>query len=216
MDGLKLVYLSGRSNAEISAMITQSKHFAMTPSPERAHIIMFQGGGDVNPKFYGEEPIQGVYLDPAHDKVDLDNWNRYPEKPKVGICRGGQFLNIMSGGEMWQDVDNHGLSGTHDIINLMPLADFDQGDVLSVTSTHHQMMVPHKEYGEVLAFADRATSFKQGKTRDGNIRRPKPEFDTEVVWYEHTKCLCFQPHPEYARMPEKGRKYFFDLMEHFL
>ena len=80
-----------------------------------------------------------------------------------------------------------------------------------MTSDHHQMMVPHPTYGDVIAFAEEATIFK------GNSKPPRitPVIDTEVVWYEHTKSLCFRPHPEYTGYDET-RIYFFSLMRYLI
>jgi hypothetical protein len=85
--------------------------------------------------------------------------------------------------------------------------DYVSGDVLKVTSTHHQMMRPSTD-GEILAIAHRAKTFLSAN----NL--PKPRFDTEVVWYNGFKTLCYQPHPEYDVLPP-NRKYFLALLEHF-
>jgi hypothetical protein len=40
--------------------------------------------------------------------------------------------------------------------------------------------------------------------------------DTEVVFYEDTKCLCFQPHPEYGGDIGDTREYFFSLLNEYI
>ena len=116
----------------------------------------------------------------------------------------------MSEGSMWQNVDNHGTS--HKMTNLLdiPRSFVNSGAEIEVTSDHHQMMVPNHHYGEVLGIANMATVFDAPK----NVDRPAPEYDTEVVFYNHTQSLCFQPHPEYD-MKIMTRTYFFKLMEFF-
>lgn len=118
----------------------------------------------------------------------------------------GQLINTLSGGAMWQDVNNHG--GSHEIVDLLIFKD----KPFQVTSTHHQMMIPGPK-GDVIAIAHRATSFLSADSS-----RKKPEFDTEVVYYEHTKSLCFQPHPEngYCIKGSPTNVYFFELLNYLL
>lgn len=207
----KKVYIIGPRDLSLSSMFAASADYRPVATPTDADILCFQGGADVNPKFYGEEKLGYTYIDPERDEEDLYYWDTYPEVPKVGICRGGQFLNVMSDGEMWQHVDNH--ESDHEATNLLtiPGSRYKMGTLVDVTSDHHQMMRPHPEYGEVLCISHKASDFRTASSSNAN---KVPEFDTEVVWYEHTKSLCFQPHPEYDRKYET-RGYFFSLMKYF-
>jgi hypothetical protein len=166
-------------------------------------LICFTGGSDVSPSYYNEKNVACEYLDANRDRREVAAWNAFDGYPKVGICRGGQFLNILSGGKMWQDVNNHGRS--HTVRDLLIY----QTD-LEMTSTHHQMMIP-SDKGEVIGIAKEATFFVSA---DPN--RPNPKFDTEVVYYEHTKSLCFQPHPEYVDERHDCNVYFFELVNMLL
>src|SRR3546814_15333831 len=40
-------------------------------SMEKADIVIFTGGSDINPAFYGEEPIPGVVFNEKRDAEDL-------------------------------------------------------------------------------------------------------------------------------------------------
>ncbi len=165
-------------------------------------LVIFTGGEDVDPFLYGENKLEQTSINKRRDDRESAIFQRFLYKPKIGICRGGQFLNVLSGGAMWQHVDKHGLSGTHVAIDLLT------GIPVDVTSTHHQMMIPGED-GEVIAIADEATTFISDK-KD----REKPIFDTEVVWYDTTNSLCFQPHPEYSSA-KSTREYFFNLVDFF-
>jgi gamma-glutamyl-gamma-aminobutyrate hydrolase PuuD len=207
---LKKVYTVGPRDESIDAMFAGSGMYRPCSVPTEADIICFQGGPDIHPRLYGEVCLPESRPSVSMDEEDEYYFTKYADKPKVGICRGGQFLNVMSGGEMWQDVNNH--NRAHELVNLLdiPDSDFSSGKVLMVTSVHHQMMIPHKEYGEVLGISDEATRFKSA---DKN--RKQPDHDVEVVWYEHTKSLCFQPHPEYSTHIET-RNYFFSLLKYLI
>lgn len=178
---------------------------------EEPDLLVFTGGADINPKLYGEEAIKGTHSNKTRDDQDLEYWNLYPAVPKVGICRGAQFLNVMSGGSMWQNVNNHGSS--HLMHNLLHIPGIEDRSLM-VSSTHHQMMVPGPE-GEILGIALRYDRKEGLATKyESYIGRQKPKFDTEVMWYPKNSSLCFQPHPEYNQHPE-CREYFFKLVNHF-
>jgi gamma-glutamyl-gamma-aminobutyrate hydrolase PuuD len=174
---------------------------------EDADIVQFTGGEDVSPVLYGETLHPGAYVNSDRDKRDYDAFleARALEKKIVGICRGGQFLNVVCGGKMYQDVDGHATGEQHIMYDEL------SGTQFPVTSTHHQMMIPGKG-AQVLAYASEATYYESMK--DENIVRyvPKRGMDVEVVWYPGHNALCFQPHPEYVDRAHPCRKYFFDLV----
>lgn len=157
-----------------------------------ADVVVFTGGSDVDPKYYGEEIHPKAHVSPWRD-IECESLYLEASKrdlPMIGICRGAQFLNVMNGGKTWQHVNNHALGGVH------PLTDLSTGEVVNVTSTHHQMMRPHRE-GQVLAVAKEASLKENMVSGEINRIQGKSE-DVEVVFYPHTRCLCFQPHPEYS------------------
>lgn len=177
-----------------------------------ADLVCFTGGEDVSPSLYGEANVASD-CDWHRDVAEMAVWHDIvgtdvrEGPPCVGICRGGQFLNVMNGGKMWQHVDNHGIAGTHALELNTP-----EGSVTyQVTSTHHQMMIA-AEGGEVIGIAERATHFYG----DENHPKVKPNFDTEIVWYAGTKSLCFQPHPEYNGKRDDTEELFFNLLKQYL
>lgn len=169
-------------------------------------LVCFTGGADVSPSFYGEKPIIQTQTDPLRDKREQFYFDKFFNIPKVGICRGGQFLNVLSGGEMWQHVNNHG--STHEATDLMQW----YKRPIKVTSTHRQMMRAGPD-GEVIAIANKSSVFLSDP---GKPQIPAPKHDTEVVYYEKTKSLCFQPHPEYVSKDDDCNIYFFDLVNYLL
>lgn len=174
-----------------------------------ADIVLFTGGHDVTPELYGEKALSST-----NNSVERDEREKiiYEEAlkaglPMVGICRGGQFLNVMNGGKMYQHVNNH--CRNHDMVVIG-----NPNKTVKVTSTHHQMMRPNEEKCLVLAVAAEAT---QLSSYGLEINRVTPSMDDiEVVWYEDTACLCFQPHPEFAYAPPECRKYFEECMDNFV
>lgn len=117
------------------------------------------------------------------------------------ITHLGQWLNCLSGGSMWQDINNH--HGHH------PTRDVRTGEVVVTNSIHHQLMRPSKE-GELLAVCDQQRITRAIDDSGTYAREEIPDFqEVEAVWYPHTKALCFQGHPEYGHEPTT--QYFMKL-----
>lgn len=175
---------------------------------EEADLIQFTGGQDVSPFLYGQPVHKTTYSDPRRDLVESGYyaWALRLGKPMAGICRGGQFLNVMNGGAMYQDVDSHGIRGTHKCFDGVTKEWHD------VTSTHHQMMKPGIA-GNIIAHGDEATDVIDFNGAEfiniGSVN------SVEVVHYKNTKSLCFQPHPEFDGA-QSTSDYYFELLGRYL
>ncbi|MDQ0754059.1 gamma-glutamyl-gamma-aminobutyrate hydrolase family protein [Arthrobacter sp. B3I4] len=70
--------------------------------------VVLPGGGDLDPRLYGETPGGTCYdVNPAQDDLDLAVARQSIEAglPLLGICRGHQLLNVIYGGTLIQDMD---------------------------------------------------------------------------------------------------------------
>ena len=174
-----------------------------------ADLVQFTGGADVHPSLYGQEEHPRTYADQMRDDDDILAFTRANRWciPVAGICRGGQFLNVMNGGSMHQHVDGHTAGRGH----IMHTTD---GREIEVTSTHHQMMIPHAE-GDVLATAKEST-YREHMEEGKVVRETWKHSDTEVVWYTKTQSLCFQPHPEYLGTKHPCQDYYFELLHELM
>lgn len=68
--------------------------------------IVFSGGSDISPLYYGETPLRDEWRgDPARDEYEIDLFQKAIEtnKPVFGICRGMQLINVALGGSLYQD-----------------------------------------------------------------------------------------------------------------
>jgi gamma-glutamyl-gamma-aminobutyrate hydrolase PuuD len=69
--------------------------------------LVLQGGADVSPASYGEEPLREDWAgDRVRDVYEIELVHEFIEagKPVLGICRGAQLINVAHGGTLYQDV----------------------------------------------------------------------------------------------------------------
>jgi putative glutamine amidotransferase len=71
--------------------------------------LVLQGGADMSPRHYGEEPLRPEWEgDPARDiyEMELVRLCLAADKPVLGVCRGAQVLNVALGGTLYQDIES--------------------------------------------------------------------------------------------------------------
>lgn len=104
--------------------------------------FVFQGGTDLAPQTYGEDPIvSGKWLgDPYRDAYELKlmDYAIQHHKPVLGICRGFQLLNVYYGGTLYQDI-------AHQVAGSIVHRDATLYDQL----THRIKMEPDKTLGKM-------------------------------------------------------------------
>lgn len=227
------VYIQGPGGAPYERMFA-SMGIIRAKTIEEASFVCFTGGEDVDPDLYGEKALRSTHFNTLRDDFDNAAYARAKDdaslggKPCVGVCRGGQFLNVMNGGKLWQDVDRH--TNSHTIWDPHIQKEF------FVSSTHHQQMIPHHS-GVLVAYAGIShskTGFGKGWSSNldsAGIRGNKdymagvipsnakesvhPSLDVEVVWYPETKDLCFQPHPEFG-VTSECKDYFINVFNRYV
>lgn len=115
--------------------------------------ILFPGGQDVAPEFYGESRLDccGETVS-ARDSMETAVLREAMARrlPILGICRGLQFVNAALGGSLWQDLltqrpgsRNHRMErpydrAEHSVSLTGPLAALYGANTLGVNSCHHQ------------------------------------------------------------------------------
>lgn len=203
----KRVFIEARSGAYVD--LFESLGCEIVYAHESADFVCFTGGEDVSPYLYRDYKHRLTHNNVDRDVSEKELFEKVKalNKPMVGICRGAQFLNVMSGGRMYQHVEEHGRSH--------PIRDVKTDKTILVTSTHHQMMMPGK-FRELVAISN-LHGRREWFTRETPCQ-DYAEVDYEVVWYPHTKSLCFQPHPEmYRGLPlyQGMYDYFKELLERY-
>lgn len=187
-----------------------SRRFQVVKNILYSDVVVFTGGADINPSIYDSRPLPSTHFWPQRDQQDLRAIEQSQGKALVGICRGAQLLNcVPNGGSLWQDVDRH--AGASHIVE-----DFVNQTKWSTNSLHHQMMRPGPN-AEIVAGC-RLASFKETYEERWNrsqaIEGEEYDIDPEVIWYEKTRSLLVQFHPEFG--DRSTTEYFHDLVDRYL
>lgn len=165
--------------------------------------LLLPGGGDMDPKFYGQERI------PACGEPNLLRDAAEPlllraflaaDKPVLGICRGIQVMNAVLGGDLYQDIKPFEHLPHNDHWTKVHTVTVRRGTLLSrilgqdtvlVNSQHHQA-VDRVAPGFTLA----------ALSEDGiveAIEKPDAGF-----------CLGVQWHPEWLSEADPAMQSLFD------
>ncbi|MFJ5955222.1 gamma-glutamyl-gamma-aminobutyrate hydrolase family protein [Paenarthrobacter sp. NPDC092416] len=146
---------------------------------KRLDGVLLPGGGDIEPRLYGQDPLDSLYdVNPDQDHLDMDVARATLDAglPLLGVCRGHQLLNVLYGGTLIQDmspsaVTHNGLSPSdpsasewawHDVV-LSPgskaaaLYGAPNGTTIKIASGHHQAVDTVGDGLVVTAIADDGT-----------------------------------------------------------
>ncbi|RJX29135.1 MAG: gamma-glutamyl-gamma-aminobutyrate hydrolase family protein [Dethiobacter sp.] len=173
--------------------------------------LVLSGGGDVDPLYYGEEPLPGQgEISPLRDRIEIELTRAALRKnlPVLGICRGAQVLNIAAGGSIYQDISlKEGMilehmqrAPRHHLFHDIKILEdtllyriFRERKTLRVNSFHHQAV---KKLGDGFRVSAVAS--------DGVVE----SLESEV----HSFALGVQWHPEALAVKEIwGGQEIFDV-----
>ncbi len=212
------------NNSSAYAQMFHDNGWNIVDSLEDADLLQLEGGADVSPSLYNEETHPTTYSSEAADDYTMSLYDEALRKriPIAGICRGSQFLSVMGGGKLWQDIDGHATGYGHDLIDIKT------GTIIEgCSSTHHQQ---HRPADNAIIIAESFPQLSNNKSnvKDGAIvdyelgtRANHNEVshlmeDVEAFYYEHIKALGFQPHPEFFGVDHPCQMYYFDLIAKYL
>lgn len=188
--------------------------YSRAGSVEDADVVVFIGGVDVDPALYDQDRRPETQTpDLKRDSAEYEAFEKAKALgiPMFGICRGAQFLHVMNGGELWQDVNNHA-GPDHWIVDL-------EDDVrVRVTSLHHQMIKDNGKIDILAVTEDQvATRFKDANMQvflDRLGANASTELEIEAGCYYDPPCFFVQGHPEVGE--DAYRAWTFHRWEAFL
>ena len=161
----------------------------------RVDAVVLHGGGDVDPRRYGQEPsAEQLYgIVPEHDDVELAVVAAAlsSEVPMLAICRGMQVLNVALGGTLQQDIGSESHWFAHHEVALAAgsrLARAIGSETVSAAHCVHHQALDRVADGLVVV----------GTTSDGIIHACETTGDAWVVatqWHpEDTSTTDHQQH----------------------
>lgn len=110
--------------------------------------IIFSGGGDIAPEFFGINTYDGGIVnspDKVRDEFELELAHTAFEKniPTLGICRGIRIMNVAMGGSLKLDIGGHMQKEPKNIpTHLVKICDdtefVSKGSEFKVNSFHHR------------------------------------------------------------------------------
>lgn len=182
-----------------------------------ADFVIFTGGFvDVHPSMYGADPnlvhdsVYGLDGSSAAQMMEyIEVWQEcfYLGIPMIGVCLGAQFLHVMNGGKLYQDVDNH--NSGH------PLYCNRTGKTIKESSSvHHQACIYQDSMNVIAESCEANERWIDGTHCELVIDKPDAA-DIEGFWYEQTMCLGVQGHPEYQGYPEYT-EWFLQQILHYI
>ena len=105
--GLNGQYVSGLKRAGADVVLLPAGQPVADPILDRLDAILFPGGLDVDPSYYGEVPTAAL----GRVNSDLDELEAPLVRAAVerglavlGVCRGHQMVNVALGGTLYQDI----------------------------------------------------------------------------------------------------------------
>ncbi len=151
--------------------------------------LILPGGGDIDPKLFGQLPEGTRSFDPALDRLQLAILKAFvmSRKPVLGICKGMQLINIYFGGDMVQHLKtsrSHEYSEKDQIhMSTAKKGSFLgrlYGECFAVNSAHHQGVDCPGKGVEYVQF-----------TEDGVVEGLKHRFLPVFGVQWHPERLCF-------------------------
>lgn len=158
--------------------------------------LLLTGGGDVDPRLYGEKPHKRVYgVSETRDYTEWMALDRAAELgvPVMGICRGHQLMTVHNGGALRQHLEGH--RGMDHLVYGESGSRFRRiigGERGKFVSLHHQV-VKRTGNGWRVAARDRTGIIEAVESKDG-------------------RCLGVQFHPEMDYHGNECSKRLFDWL----
>ena len=118
-------YAYGAAIAAAGGIPVQTMEFAAEELADLCDGLLLSGGEDVDPARYGETILNDtVIADTRRDAYEFPLAKAFLDrgKPILAICRGFQVLNVVLGGDLWQDLPEQ-LGFIHSAIPASPRKD---------------------------------------------------------------------------------------------
>lgn len=202
----KILVLNGRSYARpvegLGEIVYNVHEFAA--EPENFKLVLFTGGEDVTPSFYGEtSPRRMCGCSPSRDMEEKQVFDLAFKHGilMTGICRGIQFMNVMAGGRLMHHITGH--AGSQHNMSMLT------GGGFRVNSLHHQMVIP-SDFSIVVGWSTNRISHQYVGDADSNIDYYGQEVEAAI--FPEIKGFGVQYHPEMMAPDSEGALYYRQMV----
>lgn len=193
----KFVYVEGNDH-NLCSMFSYFG-WGLVKNPYLADLICLEGGVDVEPKLYGEGNTDS-HTSFVKDitTLGLIKIAEMCNIPIVGICRGGQMLNVVHGGKMVQHIEGH----TFKNHSIRVVSESGSSYTLEhkFKADHHQGIVPPKS---LVHFPMGPIFWAPDGVCEGWINKD-------------AKVFVYQPHPEWEDLGSPEQKIFMDYLAYIM
>lgn len=169
-------------------------------------LILFTGGADVSPELYNDTSPRGLCsTNEVRDKIEAAIFVKAIEHniPMTGICRGAQFINVMSGGTMMHDINGHSFK-----YHKFRCSKDDK--TITVNSLHHQMIIPPGD-GYAIGWCPKKLSSAYYGYKDKQVEFN--DYEVEAVLIPRTMCCGVQYHPEGMSGNSDGYQWYYNMVK---
>ena len=190
--------------------VVNACHQYFKSNPNHFKLVLFTGGEDVSPSLYKDTSPKGLcHYSPERDAEEAHIFRiaRNNGIKMVGVCRGAQFLTVMTGGKLMHHVSKHA-GGYHDMVCSM-----DTSTIIRVNSLHHQMCLPAKG-NYIVGWTPKRISTEYFGIADKPVKYCGPE--VEAIVFPEIKAFAVQYHPEMMTPGSEGWRYFHNAVEDLL
>lgn len=178
-------------------------------NPGQFKLVQFTGGADVTPRLYGDtspKDVCAVDIDRDAEELKIYRLAIQNNVKMAGICRGMQFLNVMSGGKLIHHVLGHSGSKHNVTISsgIKSVSNF------RVNSLHHQMCIPQKR-AHIVAWSTERRSERYIGDGDEEMDWIGPE--VEGIYHSFSGVVGVQWHPEAMEATSEGRVFYVEMVK---
>jgi putative glutamine amidotransferase len=167
----------------------------------RCDAIVLHGGGDIDPKHYGQSPTTSALygINANHDEIEIAVARHAlaEDIPMLAICRGLQVVNVAHGGTLIQDLGTEDHRQKYHSVDLIPdskLARAVGASRAEACHSFHHQAVDVVGHGFVVV----------GTASDGTIEAIE---STTATW-----CVAVQWHPEDSAATDQQQQNIFDTL----
>jgi putative glutamine amidotransferase len=182
----------------------------------RVDGLMLTGGGDVDPKLYGEAPhptFQAAETGRDEFEIALARAAVKSGIPLLAICRGMQVLNVAMGGTLVQDIPSQ-ITGALEHSVPQPRAHVAHEVWVSKDSKLAALLADHMEDGETCHVNSRHHQSVKQAAKGFEVTATSPDGVIEAMEMpDAAYCVAVQWHPENFWRTGEFRELFEGLVQ---